>query len=102
MIIPVIMSELLNLAERLGVASINKLPACWELQIDAHWWIAMNGHNYRIACSKGVEVNPFECYVEFNGFPAGSCGLNGGVIAAGSAANEDSFIAALRAHGRAT
>ncbi len=37
-------------------------------------------------------VLPFELMVSWGGFPAGMIGANGGVIAAGEAANEDAFI----------
>ena len=89
--------ELMQLGSRLGVKNINTLPGCWEHQVDKQWFIAVNAHDVPVKCSKGTSVGPFHCYVEYNGFPAGLINPGGGVIAAGSCANEDSFIAALKA-----
>jgi len=89
--------EIAQLAIRLGVVPLNARPGCWEFQVDEHWWIAVNGHRESLKCSKGVAVEPFNAYVEFNGWPAGSFNPAGGIMAAGEAANEDAFIAALRA-----
>ena len=82
-----------------GAAPLTKFEGCWEKQIDEHWWIAMNGHTEPMKCSRGHKVPPFNCYVEFNGFPAGIMDPYGGIIAAGDAANEDTFIEALKAAG---
>lgn len=81
----------------LGVTSINKLPGCWEHQVDERWWIAMNGHRENIKASDGFEVPPFNIAIKYNGWPAGIIGAHGGIIAAGSCANEDAFIEALLA-----
>ena len=40
---------------------------------------------------------PFSAYVTFNGFPAGVLTAQEGIIAGGKVANEETFIAALRA-----
>jgi hypothetical protein len=88
---------LADLALKDGVAPINKLPACWERQVDEHWWIAVNAQKEKVKCSKGAEIEPFHCYVEFNGFPAGVFTPFGGIIAAGSVANEETFAAAIEA-----
>ena len=85
-----------ELAQALGVRNINELEGCWEHQINDQWWIAVNGHKAEVRCSKGGRVPSFECYVEFNGWPAGVIGLDGGLIAAGDEANEDALIAALQ------
>ena len=86
---------LAKLAEKDGVAPINRHTGCWERQIGEHWWIAVNGHKDKISCSKGPEVEPFHCYVEFNGWPAGIFNPMNGIIACGYAANEDAFAAAI-------
>lgn len=78
---------------------LHKFEHCWEKQIDERWWIAMNGHREPRKCSKGTEVQPFNCYVEYNGWPAGILDPFGGILAAGECANEDTFIKALRAAG---
>lgn len=89
-----------ELAEALGVSKINEFPGCWELQVDDQWFIALNGHDKPTACSRnptGFEgVAPFCCYVEFNGWPAGVVSPSDGVFAAGSAANEQTFIEAMK------
>lgn len=86
-----------KLAAVLGVRDINQLPGCWEHAIDEHWWIAINGHREMAQTSKGDDVAPFHCWVEFNGWPAGYFDVIGGTLAAGEAANENAFIAALKA-----
>ena len=88
--------KLADLAAMLGVAPLNKVKGCWECQIDKQWWIAVNGHNEAIKASNDIEVEPFNCYVEFNGFPAGAFNpMGGGFLAAGELANEDTFIKAI-------
>jgi hypothetical protein len=94
-----VMLAVVNMAERLGVKSINTLPGCWEHQIDKHWWIAVNGKRKPQMCSKGVQVPPFSIYIEFNGWPAGICDSHGGVICAGAVGNEKEFIDACNRHG---
>lgn len=91
----VAIDKVAELSIALGVAPINNLDGCWEHQVDSHWWIALNGHKEPIKTSKGVEVEPFSCYVEFNGWPAGIFNPFGGGFAAGELANEDTFIEAL-------
>jgi hypothetical protein len=88
-----------------GAAPINRFNNCWEFQVDDQWWIAMNGHQTpRPASSENgasakvpFSVDPFYCYIEYNGWPAGLICPLGGTIAAGIGANEDTFIAAIRA-----
>ena len=82
--------------------SIEKAPlidhdGCWEHQIDESWWVAMNGHPEPKQCSTGETVKPYNCYIKFNGFPAGIMSPFFGSIAAGELANETTFIQACRA-----
>lgn len=86
-----------RLAEKDGAAPITTFEGCWERQIGAQWWVAINAHARPVKCSHGAEVPPFNCYVEFNGWPAGLFDPYGGIIAAGEAANEESFAAAVEA-----
>lgn len=82
---------------------LNKHPGCWTHQVDERWWIAVNGHHeWKPAesakgCSAGAPfmVGPFNCYVEYYGWPAGYFDPFGGTIAAGEGANEATFVAAL-------
>ena len=75
-------------------APVNQYPGCWEVQVDP-WWIAFNGHDEARACSKGPRVDPYHCYVEYNGLPAGIFNPRGGVIASAEGADESAFIEAL-------
>ncbi len=94
---------LFDLIARLAIADedspITKFkPArCWHRRIDDHWEIWVNGHKEakRGGPKEDIEVQPFHCYVEFNGFPAGIFSPFGGAIAAGALANEETFAAAL-------
>jgi hypothetical protein len=97
-----------ELAEALGVERIDRLPGCWEHKVDAQWFIAVNGHTTPKAIrgfaggaaampGEVLFIDPLHVYLEFNGFPAGIIGMRSGLLAAGSAANEDTLIAALRA-----
>lgn len=86
----------------LGLAlNIKPLPehdGCWEHEIDERWWIAVNGHDKPQLMRKHPNLSPlapYTIYVEFNGWPAGLLGIDGGCIAAGEAANERTFIEAL-------
>jgi hypothetical protein len=93
---------IVNLASVLGVANVTMLPGCWEHQVDSQWWFALNGKTTPTKCSKGITVPPFHFYVEFNGWPAGIFHITGsGEFAAGTAANEDTFIAAVDAAAKA-
>jgi hypothetical protein len=97
--------KLAELAEHDGVETISLFPGCWTRQIGKHWWIAVNGHKQPMKASSpkgaskgdGIMVEPFHCYVEFNGWPAGIFSPYGGALAAGEAANEGTFIAAIDA-----
>ncbi|MCI0366684.1 MAG: hypothetical protein L0219_22705 [Phycisphaerales bacterium] len=91
------MSEVAKLAARAGVGDGTGLPGCWEYQIDDQWWIAVNCHSEQKTTSHGQTVPPIHCVIEYNGWPAGLINPYEGIIAAGSGANEDSFIAALKA-----
>lgn len=85
-----------GLASALSVQRINELPGCWEHQVNSQWWFAVNGHDGPIKCSNSEEpVQPFHCYVTYNGRPAGVFNPYNGVIAAGEGANEDTFAEAL-------
>jgi hypothetical protein len=74
----------------LGVKSIKDLPGCWEHQVDEHWRIKVNAHHEVVD-----GVPPFHCAVDWNGFPAALFAPDGGTFAAGSCANEDTFLEAL-------
>jgi len=97
--------KLAKLAEKDGIGPLNTLPGCWTRQIGKQWWIACNGHKQTMKAisqdgasqGDGVAVGPYQCYIEFNGWPAGFINPFGGAMAAGDAANEAAFIAAIDA-----
>lgn len=85
------------LAMKDGVERIRDVPGgIWRRDIGAHWKVAMNG-SAETRKFEGCPLDPYSIFVEFNGFPAGIINPAGGVIAAGSLANEDTFIAAIEA-----
>lgn len=74
-------AEVVKLAAALGVRDLPSLDGCWEHQVDAQWWIAMNGHDDPVTCSKGCVVQPMEICVVWHGWPAGSIGpFDGGMF----------------------
>jgi hypothetical protein len=78
-----------KLAEKEGVSPIvNKI---WQYEVDEHWSFTVNGKN-----NTTDGIPPFNAMIVFNGFPAGIVGFDGGIIAAGEAANEDTFIKAMQ------
>ena len=79
-----------------GATRLDKVPGCFERDVDERWHIALNAHNEPTKDSSGCPVPAFECAITYNGWPAGIVGPYGGVMAAGSGANEDAFIDALR------
>ena len=87
-----------DLSNALGAGPLNKHPGCWAHQVDEQWHIEVNGHTVPMRTADGCcELQPFHAAILFNGWPAGIINPRGGTIAAGEAANEDAFIAAVRA-----
>src|SRR5262245_53364305 len=86
---------LAELAKKDGASPISKQKGCWERQIGADWWVAVNGHEAAHKCSRGARVEFGHCYVEHLGFPAGLFTPYGGVMAAGNVVNEEAFAQAL-------
>ncbi len=90
-----------------GGPPVSKLPGLWYRRLDDQWEIWVNGHLEPLALARkdGVQftVQPGDCYVEYNGWPAGSLSLvhGFGIIAAGDGANIGTFCAALRKAGGA-
>lgn len=94
--VSVAFSLIADLAIARNLHPLNKHPDCCEIVVDEHWTLAMNGHR-EPRKYKDVTVDPFTAYVEWCGWPAGVLlPTGGGWIAAGSAANEDALIAALK------
>jgi hypothetical protein len=68
----------------------------YHVKLDDRWEFWVNATD-KPQEADGAPVNPYECYVKFNGWPAGLFTPYGGTFAAGSAANEESFCEALKA-----
>ena len=91
-------------AQSHGAKDLKNHPGCWESQVDEGWFIALNGHKDPMLTSGGagkgdvvhpIPVEPYTVYVEWNGWPAGILTPFGGTLAAGEAANPETFVAAL-------
>ncbi len=95
--LPLAWVALLEAGVRTGVKDIRSQPGCFEIRIDDNWWVAINPHDVATECSRKAMVLPRSAYIEWSGWPAGTVDPGGGVIAAGSGANEDAFIEACRA-----
>jgi hypothetical protein len=89
------MDAVAQLAISLDAIPLHKHAGCWEHQIDKQWWIAFNGQKQAVECSKGISVDPYHVYIEFNGWPAGIINPFEGTLCAGEIANESTFIAAV-------
>lgn len=57
---------LVEYATHLGVKSISELDGLWEHQVDQHWKIKCNGHDYTID-----DVPPYSWAVFYRGYLAG-------------------------------
>lgn len=94
--LPAVFALACMLAYTLGARDIGKRPGCWEHQVSAGWWVAINGSGDTRKDSEGRDVPPFSVAAYWYGWPAGIVTPTSGIIAAGSEASEDSLIAALR------
>lgn len=96
------MEALLDLARAHNVANIKSLPGAWECKIDDTWYVACNGHNESLPVDPpgmmGAVIPPYHLAVWYEGWLVGLFHPYGGVFAAGSGANEESFTRAIRAH----
>ncbi len=72
----------------------------WKRVLDAHWtfWVNGNPETGKGGTDDLHDIPPYDCYVEFNGWPAGlfSIVTGEGCLAAGSLANYDSFCQGLK------
>lgn len=90
-----------DLAVSVGAAPIK--DKIWTHKVDEHWEIAVNGKDHTAETAPfgqsqlPIKIQPFHCYVEFNGWPAGILSPHGGTFAAGSLANIEEFDKALLA-----
>ncbi len=81
-----------------GTPPISTLPGLWYRRLDERWEFWVNGHLQPQQTEEGTPVGPGDCYVKFNGWPAGIFSLisGEGILAAGQIANQDTFSEALR------
>lgn len=86
-----------ELGYRLGARNIKDLPGCWEYDVDADWHIAINAHKEPAPCKEGMTVPPYSMLVQYREWPAGIIDAGGGEFVLGKGANEDLFIAAVKA-----
>lgn len=96
-----------DIADAHDATPMTKHPRPWYLRIDEQWEISINGGRQPAHCTQisGQPTAPIPAthmLVQFNGFPAGLLSPYDGVIAAGTTANDNTLIAALRAHLRRT
>lgn len=84
------------LALKTGVKDLRSL---WLHKVDEKWTVAINGADEALRAEPegmmGATIEPFNAAVWYNGWLAGSLSPLEGIFAAGSGANEDSFIEAL-------
>ena len=86
-----------DLGNKTGAAPATKFDGCWEHRVNDDWWLALNAHKVEIKCSKGPEVPPFTCYLEYKGWPAGLVDPYGGTLLRIGDVSEDALIAVLEA-----
>lgn len=86
------------LAHELFGKPLNEHSGVHQVKVDEHWEFSLNASNEERSAGSGeIPLPPFSASLKFNGWPAGIVAPSGGVIAAGECANEETFIAALRA-----
>jgi len=90
-----------ELAEKLGVTPLINHPGLWTHSIPGikggTWRWALNAHQEALVDEEsGVAVEFAHCFLQWSGWPAGMLTPYGGWICSGEAANEGTFIAALK------
>lgn len=94
-----VFAKIAELADALHVTGINKLPGAWIVELDPRWTIAVNGHDEDVQAKPHQHaeqtIPPFHAGVWYNGWPAGLLNPFDGLVAAGSAANEEALLAVL-------
>ena len=88
---------LIDLHNKDGAPPLAFLPGLWERRIDDQWAVWVNGHPTSMKLPSGGELAPYDCYVQFNGWPAGifSMATGEGSFAAGRIANYEKFLEAI-------
>lgn len=76
-----------------GMADIAKTPGCQQLDFGM-WALSLNPHLEPTKNADGVEVPMGSVFVQYNGWPAGIIGMDGGCLVG---VTEDQFIEAIEA-----
>lgn len=96
------MEPILKLMQAHGLTAINQLPGAAEVRIDEQYHLAVNGHDVDIQVQPPEAMvtilPPYHFAVWYNGWVAGIFDPFGGSFAAGGAANEELFCAAIEKH----
>ncbi len=82
---------IVKLHEALGLPSMKEMGTPWHYRVDDQWEFTVNGSGETVEM-----IPPYTAALTFNGWPAGLLNPYGGVMAAGTVANEDALIAALK------
>lgn len=79
--------HLSRIATLCGAAPLNRYPGLWKVTAGV-WHLWVNGHREPLRVpNQEIAVQPYQVYVEYNGWPAGVITPNGATIAAGELAN---------------
>lgn len=97
-----IMEPLLELVQAHEVTNIKDLPGAWECKVDDTWYVACNGHDELLSVeppgTMGADIPPYYFAIWYNGWLAGVFHPYGGIFAAGTGANEETFTVAVQRH----
>jgi hypothetical protein len=88
-------AAIIDWAASLGAVGIKDLPGCWEHDL-GEFHIAINGHAEEIACSNGMDVEPYGVLVVCNGWPYAMLNAYHGIIMSQLHNAEDELIDAFR------
>lgn len=97
---PDVIELILALHKKDGTRPISKIPGLWYRKVDRQWEFWVNGHMKPQAPADGStqKINPGDCFVKYNGWPAGIFSLitGEGVLCAGTMGNYENFRKALK------
>ena len=84
------------IARNEGSKPLNRLDGPYRI-VAGKWRLWINGTKADLLATEEHPAIPrFDCYLEFNGWPAGSFNPHGGIVAAGEAANVFTLRDALK------
>jgi len=63
--------KLLELAHVRGLRDFEKVPGCFELQVNSEWAIVLNPHRVTTSSSAGVDLPPWHMTIEKKGVYVG-------------------------------